>query len=217
MQIVQVGSITTSLLSAGALFAFNFFDIPILQAQPASRSMPATRWFFSRGSHIFPQAALLASSGFTFLAYTALPTQRTGMSLIQLLKYGRVPGYIAAAILAIGIAPFTPLAMIPYPNFDIIQLNKDLGGAASQKQASLKAKDGTKESKPSSGPPDMDGSYSLAEFKDLSLPMEKTERDSTPEEDEKARELLGKFRQLNMVRAFLLLGGGVVGLATALA
>lgn len=220
VQVIQVTSITTSLLSAGALLAFNFFDIPILKAQPASRSLPAIRWFFSRGSHIFPQAAMLASGGFVYLAYSSLPAQRGSLSILQLLQYGRVPGFLAAAVLAFGIAPFTGLAMVPHPNFDIIQLNKDLGGASSQKQKAEQTKTGgvsAEKLKSAPGPPDMDGDYKLSEFLDSSLPQPKTDRDSTAEEDKKARELLEDFRQLNMVRAMLMFASGVVGLAVAVA
>lgn len=103
--------------------------------------------------------------------------------------------------------------MIP-TNFAIIQLNKDLGGAASQQ----KAREGqAKQDKSGSeGPPDMDGAYEASEFKDLSLPQEQTERPSTAEEDQKARDLLDKFGKLNLVRAALMFAGGVVGLVTAL-
>jgi hypothetical protein len=218
-EILQATGITTSLLSAGALLAFNFFDIPILKSQPASRSLPSIRWFFSRGSHIFPQAALVSSGAFLCLAYTAQPAQSSGLTIAQLLKHGRVSGYLAAAVLAFAIAPFTAFAMVPHPNFDIIQLNKDLGGAASQKQKKLQRQQGLSDQQleKSSGPPDVAGDYQSSEFKDLSGPMEKTEQESTPEQDRKARDLLEEFRWLNLVRALLMLGSGVVGLVVAAA
>jgi len=56
-----------------------------------------------------------------------------------------------------------------------------------------------------------------AEFKDLSGPQEKTERDSTRAEDEEVRRLLDEFGKMNAVRAVLMGAGGIVGLATALA
>jgi hypothetical protein len=204
---VQVFSIATALLGSGGLLATSFFDVPELQAQPASRSLPAIRWYFSRGSHVFPQAAALSSAGFLYLAYTVVPPGPWRV----VLQNSRVVGYVAAAALTIGIAPFTSV-MIP-TNFEIIQMNKDLGGARSQEAAKQGSK---KEKGDRSDPPDMDGKYEMSEFWDLSLPMEKTSRDSTKEEDERARELLGKFGRLNLVRAVLMLGGGVIGLVTAL-
>lgn len=93
-------------------------------------------------------------------------------------------------------------------------MNKDLGGASSQN----KAKEGQAHADNSSsdGPADTDGAYEASEFKDLSLPQVRTEKTSTAEEDKKASELLDKFGKLNLVRAALMLAGGVVGLVTAL-
>ena len=204
----QVFSISTALLGAGGLIATSIFDVPELQAQPASRSLPAIRWYFSRGSHIFPQAAALSSAGFAYLAYSVAPPGPLNL----ILSNTRVLGYITAAVLTIVIGPFTQV-MIP-TNFAIIQMNKDLGGARSEQAA----REGQKktEGKDSSDPPDMDGKFERSEFTDLSLPQRRTERESTKEEDERAKELLGKFGRLNLVRAALMLGGGVAGLITAL-
>lgn len=112
--IVQTVSISTVLLAAGANASLSLFDIPELQSQPASRSAPQLRWLFSRGSHIFPQAAELSTLGFAFLSYNALPA--ASKSLTQLLKVTanspKVNGYLAAAACAIAIAPFTRFAMV---------------------------------------------------------------------------------------------------------
>ncbi|KAK8135577.1 hypothetical protein PG984_003517 [Apiospora sp. TS-2023a] len=70
---LQAVSITSSLMVAGGIATMSLFDIPILQAQPASRSLPSIRWLFSRGSHIMPTAAFAAGTGFVSLALIALP------------------------------------------------------------------------------------------------------------------------------------------------
>lgn len=61
------------------------------------------------------------------------------------------------------------------------------------------------------------GKGQAGEFNDLSGPQGKTKQDSSEEEDRRAKELLGKFGQLNGVRALLMGAGGIVGLITALA
>lgn len=65
-QIIQTLSISVSLYAGGGIAALSIFDVPELQSQPADRSLPMTRWLYSRGGHIFPQAAvcflLLAST-----------------------------------------------------------------------------------------------------------------------------------------------------------
>lgn len=219
IKVLQTVGITTSLLSAGALLAYNFFDIPVLKSQPASRSLPSIRWFFSRGSHLFPSAVVVSTSAFTCLAYNAtLPVQGSGLSALQLMTYGRVPGYIAAALLASGVAIVTMTVMVPHPNFDIIRLNKELGGAASQglKREQQRQDVSDEKLENSSGPPDVDGDFKASEFRDTTGPMGETDRQSTPEQDEKARELIERFRQLNMVRTLLMLGSGIVGLIVAL-
>lgn len=123
-------------------------------------------------------------------------------------------GYVTAAALTIGIAPFTQV-MIP-TNYEIIEMNKKLGGARSVKAAKEGGQRNNVKGVSSGDPPDMDGKFELAEFRDLSLPQERTERESTEEEDERARELLGRFGRLNLVRAALMGAGGVVGLVVAL-
>jgi len=60
------------------------------------------------------------------------------------------------------------------------------------------------------------GSGEGDEFTDLSGPQERTKDESTQEDDEKVRELLEKFRWLNLVRAVLIGAGGVVGLYAAM-
>lgn len=205
----QVVSISSALIAAGGIASLSLFDAPELQAQPASRSLPSIRWLFSRGSHIFPQAALLSSTGFAYLAYTALPAI-SGRSIIQILSHGKVPGYIAAAILTFGIAPFTTIAMIP-TNFRLIELNVQKGGARSQKAE----KEGDA-SVQSSAEDSVDGKGQPSQLTDLSIPQEKTAKSTTVEEDKEVRELLNKFGKLNSVRATLMAAGGVVGLYTAL-
>lgn len=207
--IAQIVSISTALVASGGIATLSLFDVPELQAQPASRSLPSIRWLFSRGSHIFPTASVLSSASFAYLAYAALPA--TGSrTVLELLRYGKVPGYIAAAILTFSIAPFTS-TMIP-TNFTLIQRNEELGGARSQSAAKAgSARPGAKNAEQSVNNEDQPSQYT-----DLSVPQEKTVKDSSTAQDEEVRELLNKFGQLNFVRAGLMLAGGVVGLYTAI-
>lgn len=121
-------------------------------------------------------------------------------------------GYIAAAALCLSIGPFTGL-MIP-TNFELIKRNEEKGGARSEKSAREQASDATKQSR--TAEESVSGEGQPGQFTDLSGPQSKSEKDTTEEEDEKVRELLGKFGQLNLARAILIGAGGIAGLATAL-
>ena len=206
---ILIASASTALVGAGGIAALSLFDVPKLQSQPASRSLPQIRWLFSRGSHVFPTAAILSSTGFLYCAYAALPTGISTLDAVRLTVQGsKVTGFVAASILSFGIAPWTSL-MIP-TNFRLIEMNEAKGGSRSRASAG-QAKKGM------SAEESVDGEGQAGQFGDLSGPMEKTADASTKEEDEEVRELLGKFGRLNAVRAVLLGAGGVVGLATALA
>ncbi|KAH8794537.1 hypothetical protein F5882DRAFT_375804 [Hyaloscypha sp. PMI_1271] len=101
-------SISTSLPPSGGIIALSLFSIPSLKSQSASRSLPQTRWLFSRGSHIVPQAAVISSAG---LARNS----------------GKVNGYLAAVALSPSIGRFMGLAVIP-TNFEFIERNEERGG-----------------------------------------------------------------------------------------
>ncbi|RYP58746.1 hypothetical protein DL770_010370 [Monosporascus sp. CRB-9-2] len=199
---IQTLSISISLIASGGIAAISLFDVPELQSQPASRSLPSTRWLFSRGSHIFPQAASLAGAGFLYLAYAALPsaTTTTGGDLLRMRHVGisgaAVNGYLAAAALSVAIVPFTVCVMLPTTNSALIGMNEEKGGARSAADS-------------------VAGKGGASEFTDLSGPQTRTQV-STAEEDEKVRGLLDRFGKLNLMRAVLLGAGGVLGLWTAL-
>ena len=192
--VAQVMGISTSLVAAGGIAALSLFDIPILRAQPASRALPSVRWLFSRGSHIFPTAAYICCGSFAYLAYVARSSPLAR-------------GYIAAAVLTFSIAPFTMLAMIPTTNFRLIELNEKLGGARSQKAAD----EGVVSDK--SAQESVSGKGQPHEFTDLSDPQEKAPKEG---HDDEVKMLLSKFSRLNMIRAFLMGTGGIIGLATVL-
>ncbi|KAH8786670.1 hypothetical protein BGZ57DRAFT_950734 [Hyaloscypha finlandica] len=97
-----------SLPPSGGIIALSLFSIPSLKSQSASRSLPQTRWLFSRGSHIVPQAAVISSAG---LARNS----------------GKVNGYLAAVALSPSIGRFMGLAVIP-TNFEFIERNEERGG-----------------------------------------------------------------------------------------
>ncbi|KAK7955167.1 hypothetical protein PG988_015861 [Apiospora saccharicola] len=105
---LQAVSITSSLMVAGGIATMSLFDIPMLQAQPASRSLPSIRWLFSRGSHIMPTAAFAAGTGFT-------------------------RGYLVAALCNFAIGPVTSL-MLP-TNMALIKQNEEQGGSRSAQAA----------------------------------------------------------------------------------
>lgn len=204
MSHVEVFSIATSLVASGGIATLTFFDVPELQSQPASRSLPSTRWLFSRGSHVFPSASLLSTLGFIYSASAANSSSSPLYSIST--NTPRTNGFLLAAALSFGIAPFTQL-MIP-TNFALIKKNNELGGARSKKADGGKAERSALDSVMGSGEGD--------EFTDLSGPQERTEKDSSQEDDEEVRQLLEKFRWLNLVRAVLIGAGGVVGLYAAL-
>ncbi|KAK5107950.1 hypothetical protein LTR62_000495 [Meristemomyces frigidus] len=210
--LAQVFSISTALVAGGGIASTSLFDVPEWQSQPASRSLPMVRWFFSRGSHIFPQAAGLASAGFVYLAINALPPNQLSQIFTYALQGGKVTGYLAAAILSISIAPVTAFLMIP-TNFELIKMNEQLGGARSE----ASPKQGGGRPSGNSAEDSVGGKGQAAEFTDLSRPQGETAKQSSAEEDRKVRELLSTFAQLNGLRAALLTAGGIVGLWTALA
>jgi len=121
-----------------------------------------------------------------------------------------VYGYLAAAVLTISIGPFTGL-MIP-TNFELIRSNEQLGGSRSEESA----KQSTSQPGERSAEDSVYSKGEASEFTDLSGPQTKTKRDSSKEDDEKVKQLLGKFGLMNGVRAVLMGVGGMVGLWAAL-
>ncbi|KAK1074916.1 hypothetical protein LTR12_002375 [Friedmanniomyces endolithicus] len=207
----QLFSISIALLASGGIASLSLFNVPLLQSQPASRSLPQTRWLFSRGSHTFPQAAFLSSVGFSYLAWTSAPSGSFEDFIGLVAKGGRVSGYVAAAVLTLSIAPVTMVGMIP-TNFALIQKNEDLGGARSEKSA----RDGDAQPGLRSAQESVNAKGVVEELTDLSGPQGRTTEGSSEEDNREVRELLGKFAALNGVRAGLMGLGGIVGLWTAL-
>jgi hypothetical protein len=205
---LQVLSISTALVASGGIATLSLFDVPLLQSQPASRSLPSIRWLFSRGSHVFPSAALVSSAGFAYLAYEALPA--TNFTLAALME-GVSGLYVVASVFSFSIAPWTSLVMIP-TNFDLIQRNEEKGGARSEKSARERKPTGTSRTAEDS----VDGKGDVSQFEDLSGPQEKTTEETSERENKEVGELLKKFRRLNAVRAVLMGVGGITGLIGAL-
>ncbi|EME47342.1 hypothetical protein DOTSEDRAFT_69315 [Dothistroma septosporum NZE10] len=215
-QAIQTLSVSISLLAAGGIAGLSLFDVPELQSQPAARALPQIRWLFSRGSHIFPQAAIASALGFAYLAYDALPSNLRSLS--QLLKTTnglKVNGFLAAALLAFSIGPYTQRIMLGN-NFALIKKNEDLGGSRSVNSAAEKQRQGVKAGQ-YSAEDSVNSKQPQNELRDLSGPMEKTEKDSSEFDDKEVKERLATFGQQNMVRAVLLGAGGIVGLFAALA
>jgi hypothetical protein len=211
---IQVLSISTALIASGGIATLTLFDVPLLKSQPASRSLPTTRWLFSRGSHIFPTAAFISSGGFSYLAYQSLPHGSTS-SLATILQHatkGKPGLYLLAAALSISIAPVTTGLMLP-TNFALIRMNEEKGGSRSAASASFREKSGASVR---SAEESTDSKNDVSQWKDLSGPQERTIKETTKEEDEEVRRLLDIFAKLNMGRAVLIGAGGVVGLLAAL-
>ena len=214
IQAIQVLSISTALIASGGIASLTLFDIPLLKSQPASRSLPSVRWLFSRGSHIFPTAALVSSSGFAYLAYTAVPaSQRTLSALLRHATRGQPGLYVAAAALTISIAPWTTLVMVP-TNFELIKRNEEKGGSRSEASADHREAKG---SKTRTAEESTDSKDDVSQWTDLSGPQEKTSKRSMESEDEEVKGLLDKFGKMNGVRAVLMGVGGIVGLMGVLA
>jgi hypothetical protein len=172
------------------------------------------RWLFSRGSHTFPTAAITSASGFIYLAYNSLPASsiNSTSSLLQHAAKGKPGLYLAAAVLSFSIAPITSF-MIP-TNFALIQKNEELGGSRSAASAEYREKAGSKER---SADESVNSKDDVSQWKDLSVPQEKTERESSKSEDKEVNDLLDRFGKLNMLRAVAIGSGGIVGLMAALA
>jgi hypothetical protein len=216
---LQILSISTAFLASGGIATLSLFDVPLLASQPASRSLPLTRWLFSRGSHVFPSASLISSTGFACLAYSALPpTSRTFSGLMSLLSTAKIGGYVAAAVLTLGIGPVTHF-MLP-TNFRLIKLNEELGGARSAKSAVYR-QEKHKQQMAGEWPRGVDeavnGTDDVSQWWDWSGPQERTVRESSKKQDEEVRGLLEKFGRLNVIRAGVMGVGGIVGLWAALA
>lgn len=224
--VLQTISITTALLAAGGIATLTLFDVPILQSQPASRSLPSTRWLFSRGSHIFPAAGFICSAGFGILASQALPapisqiSKAIGSQGLRVLG-ARSGGYILAGLLCLSIGSWTSLVMIPN-NFALIQLNAEKHGSRSDAsarvlQSSASSSSSKDDAKGRTSLDSVNGKGEANQWTDLSGPQEETPVKSSIEEDEKVREMLGVFGRQNMARAMFMGLGGVVGLLAALA
>ncbi|KAH4292478.1 hypothetical protein HBH64_184230 [Parastagonospora nodorum] len=189
-----------------------------LQSQPASRSLPLTRWLFSRGSHIFPTAALFSSSGFAYLAYSALPpASRSFAGLMKYAAKGKVGLYAAAAALTISIAPFTHFMLST--NFKLIKMNEALGGTRSAASAVYREEKYEQQMAgewPRGADESVNGDDDVSQWWDWSGPQERTRRESSKSQDQEVRGLLEEFGRMNGVRAGLMGVGGLVGLFGAL-
>jgi hypothetical protein len=218
-QAIQVFSISTAFIASGGIATLSLFDVPIISSQPASRALPMTRWLFSRGSHIFPTAAFLSSSGFACLAYAALPpASRTFSGFLSFLSTKKVGLYVAAAALTLSIGPVTQF-MIP-TNFRLIKMNEELGGTRSAKSAAHRQEQHKPQMAgewPRGAEESVDGKDDVSQWWDLSPPQERTQRESSKKQDEEVRGLLEKFGRMNGIRAGVMALGGIVGLVGALA
>ncbi|KAH6614143.1 hypothetical protein C7974DRAFT_321106 [Boeremia exigua] len=217
LKTLQTLTISTALLTSGGIATLSLFDIPMLRSQPASRSLPLLRWLFSRGSHTAPTGILLSSTGFLALAYTSLPASSTSpwtsifsSSTLSALTQGKPALYLTAATLSLFAALFTR-AMLP-TNFALIELNEALGGSKSAASATYRERVGAQ---PRSALESVQGKEDVGEWEG-SGPQAKTRREASEEEEQRVRELLGRFGGLNLVRAGLVGVGGVVGLVCAL-
>lgn len=228
---LQTTSISATLLTAGGIGTLSLFDVPIIRAQPASRALPATRWLFSRGSHVVPPTLVATGAAFLYLAYAAaagtapseggallLSTTTTSRSasLLLLLLTTAPARYAAAAACNWAIALWTMRVMVPAVNFALIRKNADKGGvrsaAAARATANRESPGGARSAEDSVA----GVGEGVGEWSDTSGPQEVTPLPSSAEEDAEVRALLDRFAWMNGVRAVLGMAGGVIALATAL-
>lgn len=161
---------------------------------------------------------MLSTSGFAWLAYSAIPASIRITELLSGSSIARAKflGFAAASLLSLSIGPVTTSLMIP-TNFRLIELNERLGGAKSSRSAELGDKGGRSAEESVYGK-DQKGQFSdWSQFTDVSGPSERTGRESSAQEDAEVRVLLEKFGRLNALRGVLIGLGGILGLATALA
>lgn len=218
---LQTVSVSTALLAAGGIAILTLFDVPILRSQPASRSLPSTRWLFSRGSHIFPTEGFISSAGFVMLASQTLPVPISKISKVVTSRGLRAlraksGGYILAGLLCLFIGPWTSFVMAPN-NLAIIKLNADKNGSRSDESARVLKSSSKNDGKRRKSLDSVNGKGEANQWTDLSGPQEETPMKSSSAEDEKVREMLGVFGRQNMVRAVFMGLGGVVGLLASLA
>lgn len=217
---LQTVSISSALIAAGGIATLTLFDVPILQSQPASRSLPSTRWLFSRGSHIFPTAALVSGAGFGVLALRAVPVpisqffKAIGSRGIGAIG-AKSGGYLVAGLLCLSIGPWTSIEMVPN-NFAMIKINADKKGSISENSAEVLKSVSQTGSNQRTSLDSVNGEGEANQWTDLSGPQEETPVKSTAAEDEKVREMLGIFGRQNMARAVFIGLGGVMGLWVAL-
>lgn len=93
-------------------------------------------------------------------------------------------------------------------------MNEEKGGSRSAASAEYRESQGAKTR---SAEESTESKDDVSQWRDLSVPQEKTAQESTRAEDEEVRSLLEKFGYLNGCRAVLMGLGGVVGLMGALA
>lgn len=103
--------------------------------------------------------------------------------------------------------------MLP-TNFTLIAKNEELGGARSAASAEYREEQGAQAR---SADASVDGKGDVSQWADVSVPQEKTEKQSSEREDREVQELLERFKRLNWMRAVVIGAGGVVGLVGALA
>ncbi|OQO05114.1 hypothetical protein B0A48_08134 [Cryoendolithus antarcticus] len=188
---IAVASSSLALTGAGGIAALSLFDIPELQSQPASRSLPQIRWLFSRGSHFFPSLAFGSGTAFLYLAYDAVPAHLTAIQgLTHAIRgitslgtpAGRAGGLMFAGLSAFGLGPMTSI-MIP-TNFRLIELSKAKGGSRSEASAKKAKAAGVKGQNALDS---VDGRGQAGQFADLSGPQEETAERTSKAEDEEVR------------------------------
>lgn len=102
LRTVQTIGITTSGLLAGSSLGISFFVVPRLLESPTPLLLKQWRHSFEQGKASMPIGALFSSGTFAFLAWDAY--RRTASVLPAQWKQ-----YLASALLAIGIVPYTVL------------------------------------------------------------------------------------------------------------
>ncbi|KAK2768409.1 hypothetical protein FQN54_000264 [Arachnomyces sp. PD_36] len=126
LPVAQAAAITGSAFLAGGILSLSVLSIPTLAipAKSTTKLTPGTpiphlthQWLYlyGIGSSIAPKLALVCSTTFAYLGYTARSTGTTGASALLRSRPASTTSnlYYLAAVFTIGIAPFTLGVMWP--------------------------------------------------------------------------------------------------------
>ncbi|KAF5358661.1 hypothetical protein D9758_007729 [Tetrapyrgos nigripes] len=114
IRVAQVLGIAGSAFVSGSIFSISFISFPSLLTSP---NHLAAQWanLYARGATLMPPLSILSSSAFAYSAYF-LYKNPTGFGLSESTSLTKAKLYIFAALLTVGIVPYTRGMMLPTNN-----------------------------------------------------------------------------------------------------